>query len=262
MWLMTSLGFFSIVQKHNDPFLTIRARLSDDLVQLRDRYMPELSQVIVGVENDYPFRATINHDDFARGIGQIAKDIHYDNFGDEIVYAIGPDREHVYAQTWNTLLKLESDQPVQYSEAFEIANPAKRLSYGGVVINGQSKVLLREPQDHFGGYAWTFPRGSCHNGETPEQAVVREVMGETGIIGRIEIQIPEAFEADSTLNTYFLMSFERETDWEDLVTLRIRWASQEEAEKLIRMTTQAAYRDEDLEVLRQAYKLYHDSKLQ
>jgi len=53
------------------------------------------------------------------------------------------------------------------------------------------------------------------------------------------------------------MSFERETDWQDLETLRIRWANQDEALKLIEMTSDAAARAHDLEVLRLAYDLHH-----
>jgi CHAD domain-containing protein len=36
MWLFTTVGFFSIVQKTNEPLLTVRARVADDLGQLRD----------------------------------------------------------------------------------------------------------------------------------------------------------------------------------------------------------------------------------
>lgn len=259
MWLFTTVGFFSVVQKPNDGFLTVRARVAEDLEKLREKYMPELSQVVVGGGVDYPFRATIDHDSFALGLSKIAVDIHYSNFRDEISRVMGSHREQVYNQVWKVLMRLETE-PVGF-ESDDDGNPRiwKRLSYGGVVINKHDKVLLKEPKGHFGGYAWTFPTGSCHAGETPEEAVVREVEEETGIVGRIEQRMPGAFESETTLNSYFLMDFERETDWQDIETLRVRWANEEEAEKLIGMTTVPAFREHDLAVLRLAYRLHNET---
>lgn len=259
MWLFTTVGFFSVVQKPNDDDLTVRARVEEDLEKLRERYMPELSEVVVGGGMDYPFRATISHTDFARGLSQIATDINYDNFRNETGRLMGSDRQQVYSQVWKILMRLEHES---YSN--RIRNDGhedvwKRLSYGGIVINKQHKVLLREPMDHFGGYVWTFPTGSCHEGESPEEAAIREVEEETGIIGRIIQQLPGSFETDTTVNSYFLMTFERETDSEDIETLRVRWANEDEAEKLISMTTVPDLRDHDLEALKTAYRFYYES---
>ena len=63
MWLFTTFGFFSIVQKQSsDGFLTVRARAADDLDRLRNR-VPQLSPTIVGGGTDYPYRAKIPHAD-------------------------------------------------------------------------------------------------------------------------------------------------------------------------------------------------------
>jgi len=48
MWLITPIGFFSIAQKpddHAEDTLTIRARVADDLVALRESYLPALGRV-------------------------------------------------------------------------------------------------------------------------------------------------------------------------------------------------------------------------
>lgn len=48
MWLMTPIGFFSIVEKpydRHDGTLTVRARVEGDLVELKNRYLPELSEI-------------------------------------------------------------------------------------------------------------------------------------------------------------------------------------------------------------------------
>ena len=190
MWLFTTIGFFSVVQKTTDPFLTVRARVAGDLSQLRSKYMPELSSTVAGGGTDYPYRATISHEGFAHGLAQIAKEIDYPNFKNEIDRVMGREREHIYSQVWKVLMKLESDQVPQSASSIEKGDPWKRLAYGGIVINKQSKVLLREPQDHFGGYVWTFPKGTCHAGETPGEAVVREVEEEQVLLGTSSSRSP------------------------------------------------------------------------
>jgi hypothetical protein len=107
MWLFTTLGFFSIVQKRSESGLTVRARVAGDLDRLREKYMPELSATIRKAGTDYPFRATIGHDDFARGMAKIAKDIRYDNFKSEVAKKMGYDRAHVYGKVWCVLRELE-----------------------------------------------------------------------------------------------------------------------------------------------------------
>ena len=40
MWLITTAGFYSIVQKSGEKDLTIRSRVRKDLEALRDKYLP------------------------------------------------------------------------------------------------------------------------------------------------------------------------------------------------------------------------------
>jgi hypothetical protein len=40
MWIFTTIGFFSIVQKPRTDFLTVRARVASDLDDLRKKFMP------------------------------------------------------------------------------------------------------------------------------------------------------------------------------------------------------------------------------
>lgn len=109
MWLFTPSGFFSIVQKPHTHFLTVRSRAAGDLDRLRERYMPELSATIAGGGTDYPFRATIRHEAFAHGLGQIARAIHYGNFKNEVAAQLGDERAKIYAEVWRALLQLEQD---------------------------------------------------------------------------------------------------------------------------------------------------------
>ena len=80
MWIFTTIGFFSIVQKPRTDFLIVRARVASDLDNLRTQFMPQLSPTIKGGGTDYPFRATISHKDFGVGLAKMGEAITYGNF--------------------------------------------------------------------------------------------------------------------------------------------------------------------------------------
>jgi hypothetical protein len=109
MWLFTTIGFFSVVQKRGEPGLTVRARVASDLDRLREKYLPELSATTPKGGTDYPFRGTISHADFARGLAKIGSDIHYENFKSEVARKMGRKREAVYHQVWKALIELENE---------------------------------------------------------------------------------------------------------------------------------------------------------
>lgn len=108
MWIFTPIGFFSVVQKPGQSVLTVRARVAGDLDRLREAYLPELSATICQGGTDYPFRATISHGDFARGLTKIAGDIRYGNFKEEVARTMGREREAVYHKVWSVLAELEN----------------------------------------------------------------------------------------------------------------------------------------------------------
>ena len=110
MWLFTTIGFFSVVQKSGNSFLTVRARVASDLNRLREKCIPELSGTIKGQGTDYPYRATISHEDFAKGMEKIVKSIHYGNFKTEVETKMGSKRETIYHEVWSSLLKLEKER--------------------------------------------------------------------------------------------------------------------------------------------------------
>jgi len=107
MWILTTVGFFSVVQKRGDSFLTVRARIASDLDHLRKKYMPELSETVTGQGTDYPYRATISHDDFSRGMVKLMRDIRHSNFKNEVSKKMGGKREKAYSKPWHDLQDLE-----------------------------------------------------------------------------------------------------------------------------------------------------------
>ena len=107
MWLITTFGFFSAVQKPGDAELTVRARVRADLEALREKYAPALGEITESAGTDYPFRARITHEAFAEAVRRAALDVHYDNFKSEVARVQGWGREGVYAKVWSVLRGLQ-----------------------------------------------------------------------------------------------------------------------------------------------------------
>ena len=57
-----------------------------------------------------------------------------------------------------------------------------RAGVGAVIANDRGQVLIGERRDHRG--SWQFPQGGIEDGETPDEAVYREIDEETGIARR------------------------------------------------------------------------------
>lgn len=108
MWIFTTFGFFSVVQKTGDTGFTVRARCQEDLENLCQRYLPkENLQIIEGEGTDYPYRIKVGKDTFSEVVKEITRDVEYSNFKSEVMAVQGLEREQVYASVWSTLLRLE-----------------------------------------------------------------------------------------------------------------------------------------------------------
>jgi hypothetical protein len=126
MWLFTTFGFFSVVKKHGDTDLTVRARVAADLDNLRTR-VPELSETIATPDQDYPYRATVSAVNLAIGLGEAIQEIDYDNFkaegpiGPTLARRQGYFRAGMYSQVWMGLHNLP----------YEAGNPSTLLASPG-----------------------------------------------------------------------------------------------------------------------------------
>lgn len=128
-----------------------------------------------------------------------------------------------------------------------------KAAFGGVLVDEQGRFLPREPQGHYDGYVWTFPKGRPDPGESPEQAALREVQEETGYRALIVSKLPGRYEGGTTVNEYFLMSpVGASGAFDKKETQATRWVSAGEAGTLISMTTNPAGRKRDLAVLESA----------
>lgn len=133
-----------------------------------------------------------------------------------------------------------------------------------MVINKEGKVLLREPAGHFDGYVWSFAKGRPNEGESPEDAALREVREETGVEAEIMAPLEGNFRGGTTDNQFFLMRpLSEHEDWGHRETNAIRWADPDEARELISQSTNPIGKKRDLDILEaglQAHKEHHAKK--
>ncbi|NLY28157.1 MAG: hypothetical protein GX049_11545 [Alcaligenaceae bacterium] len=114
MWLLTPEGFFSIVQKPADRArgtLTVRARVADDLENLRRTVLPTLGPTQTSLGTDYRFRAIAPREDVARALGELALRTTYSNFKDAVAQQQGPQRAALYHEVWDVLYTLQDTTP-------------------------------------------------------------------------------------------------------------------------------------------------------
>jgi 8-oxo-dGTP pyrophosphatase MutT (NUDIX family) len=255
MWLFTNIGFFSAVQKPGTDFLTVRARVKQDLDNLREKYLPHLSATQAKGGTDYPWRATVSHADFAAALGKIAMDIDYSNYKNEVTARQGKARASRYGKVWQALYDMPEDAPTKQPDTLPWSRTiaaGKKVAYGGVVLDPAGNVLLREPKNHFDGYVWTFAKGRPDPGETPEQTALREVYEETGVHATIISPLPGEFAGGTTINRYFLMTAQAGSGGiapDDKETASVRWANPDEAVQLLALTTNPTGRKRDAAVL-------------
>lgn len=128
----------------------------------------------------------------------------------------------------------------------------KQRAYGGILINDEGKILLREPSNHFDGYHWTWAKGKLDGAsDHPADAALRELGEETGYTGQIIGTLKGTYKSGSgsTTNFYFMRATGHDPALMDQETNAVKWVSFEEAKKLIGQTTNTAGRQRDLDVL-------------
>ena len=104
---MTNFGFFSIVKKEGEDYLTVRARSKQDLLNLRERYLPAMGAIEVSDYTDYRYRVRVPQETFAEALKDIALDIDYPNFKNSVAHKQGKARARLYGDIWHQLMGLQ-----------------------------------------------------------------------------------------------------------------------------------------------------------
>lgn len=121
-------------------------------------------------------------------------------------------------------------------------------SSGTVLVDQSGRILLRKPSGEYGGYSWTFTKGTVDAGETAEAAALRETYEESGYRCRIIKKLGE-FSSGFSDTIFYLaqpLDFDEDLGWE---TEAVGWFTPEEARTAISTTPNFAGRRRDLAVL-------------
>ncbi len=134
-----------------------------------------------------------------------------------------------------------------------------RRSAGGVVIHPDGdKVLLRKPAQNPGydDLQWTHAKGGL-DGQSPEEAALREVEEEMGVQAIIVAEIPGWFSGSTTMNKYYVMQWVSGDGVTDEETEDVRWFTWDEAESAMRTGSNTGSIERDITVLRAAQKIFN-----
>lgn len=168
MWLITTVGFFSVVQKPEDvgtQTLTVRARVRNDLEVLKARYLPELDAIQESATNDYRYRASAPQAAVARAMAQMIEHLDYSNFKDAVAQRQGHSRSALYHDVWATLLPLQR-QPTSEVKRTIPARPRRTQGTTQPVVHpkpddaGQS-VIIRTPSKASPLKSWSEPNSKA-----------------------------------------------------------------------------------------------------
>lgn len=87
--------------------LTVRARVRQDLDDLRAKYLPDLSPTEFDPQADYHYRAVAARESVALAIANLVRESRYENFKDEVSRVQGDERAAVYHSVWAALARLQ-----------------------------------------------------------------------------------------------------------------------------------------------------------
>lgn len=117
----------------------------------------------------------------------------------------------------------------------------EETSAGGLVVDDRGRAAIISRRNKRGRVVWSLPKGHLEQGETLEQAAIREVGEETGIIGRVLAPlgvIDFYFTADAqrihkTVHHYLLRAEGGELSRDDIEVDDVAWIALEELDQTL-----------------------------
>ncbi len=111
MWLVTDRGFYSVVDKGDRPgYLCVRGRVREDIEALfeLDSLAGYAADVIETENSDYRYRVYVRREHWVAATADLAGQISYDNFKNEVAGRQGRERAHIYMAVWQALFELQA----------------------------------------------------------------------------------------------------------------------------------------------------------
>jgi hypothetical protein len=109
MWILTTLGFYSVVRKPEDEkegMLTVRGRVRGDLEGLKRKYLPDSSPISEDELADYRYRFRVKAANLGEALSRMAGDIDYRSFKRAVAERQGLMRHDIYLLVWQVLRQL------------------------------------------------------------------------------------------------------------------------------------------------------------
>ncbi len=108
MWVITTTGFYSVVEHRRDPErLIIRARAREDIEALR-QWIPAI-EPRSDPAADYRWRAVVARAEWVVAVAQIAGEVDYPNFKTAVAQRQGAARACHYTEVWQTLRRIQRE---------------------------------------------------------------------------------------------------------------------------------------------------------
>ena len=122
-----------------------------------------------------------------------------------------------------------------------MARPLMQFSAGGLVVDGDGRVLLIRARDLRNRPVWTLPKGAPGAGESSLEAAVREVREETGYRCEVVRELPRVTywfqrhgrRVKKTVRWYLMRPLAKEGEHDHEVD-EVDWATREDALERLR----------------------------
>ena len=177
MWLITPVGFFSVVQKASDiaaDTLSVRARVRGDLDALREQYLPGLGEVQESKTNDYRLRAVAPRAEVAAAMASMVDQLQYSNFKSQVAKVQGTARAHLYHDVWDVLHRLQTE-PAKYQAAPKPIQASGPVFHPKLGKHGK-RVELKKPSEPSPLAAWSDAKAiACVIPEGPMPSEINAV---------------------------------------------------------------------------------------
>ena len=108
MWLMTTRGFYSVIEHRRDPErLIVRARVKEDIEALGE-LIPEIEPRSDGGA-DYRWRAVVSRAEWVVALARMGSEIDYPNFKAAVAQRQGAERARCYTEVWQVLRRIQRE---------------------------------------------------------------------------------------------------------------------------------------------------------